>query len=644
MASPLPQVLVDRQFLTAEQLAQWERRAAAENCILDDLLIREKAFTREQLIQILENHFFCPSSDLRKLEFDATLLRKIPQRLAERHLAFPVALKGDELTVAFADPSNAKAVEAISMMAQHRVVPTVALAGDIDQAIAAHYGRMTAEAPRAEAPVAGKKTHPTAAAAPVSSKIPPLGLAVKDPVALVDELVETAGLYGVSDIHVLPAEHELTISFRLDGVLYVVERLPKEAGPPVVSRIKIICGMDIAEHRLPQDGRFTRTLGKKLYDFRVSLLPAQFGEKIVIRLLSKSMDLLSIDALHLPPAVWEGYRDTLDVPQGFFLVTGPTGSGKTTTLYATLNAIDRESENVISLEDPIEYSLKGMTQVQIREDIGLTFAAGLRSVLRQDPDVVLVGEIRDLITVEIACRAALTGHKVFSTLHTNDAPQAITRLMDMGVQPYLIAATLKGVLAQRLVRVNCPKCKAPAPATAIELSVLGYPKIDSLMRSPGCGHCSQTGYKGRMAIFEYFRVDETIQRLILERPSPYTLRKTAEGNGMIGLGEFARRAVLEGLTTVDEIQRTVLSDEQHDQICGKCKRSVSADYTVCPYCGNVLKETCPKCGGAIDPAWRSCPSCGTEIERAWESHYCRNCLAPLQPGATVCSFCGSKVG
>lgn len=646
MASPLPQILVDRQFLTSEELAQWERRASAESCLLDDLLLREQVFTRDQLIQILENHFFCPSVDLRSVSTDPAILRTIPHRLAERHRAFPVAREGGKLRVAMADPANTKAIEAIAQIAAMQVVPLVALPSEIEQAIAVHYGKLASrtEVPeRARVRTAAQPAEKPPAAPSAAHRIPAMMLAQKDIIPLVDTLVETAGIYGVSDIHLLPSEHDLTLSYRMDGILYVIERLPKEQGPAIISRIKILSGMDIAEHRLPQDGRFTRRLGKQLFDFRVSVLPSQFGEKIVIRLLSKSMALLDLKALQLPPAIWEGYRDTLDVPQGFFLVTGPTGCGKSTTLYATLNALDRESLNVISLEDPIEYTLTGMTQVQMKEEIGLNFATALRSVLRQDPDVVLVGEIRDLETVEIACRAALTGHKVFSTLHTNDAPQSITRLIDMGLQPYLIAATLKGVLAQRLVRVSCEKCRAPYTPTQLELSLMGYPKVETLLKGTGCAHCSGTGYKGRMGIFEYFRMDETMQTLVLERPSPFTLRQGAERNGMIPMAEFGRRAVLEGKTTVDEIARVILSDERHEQICPNCKHVVTTDYSVCPFCGHVLKQTCASCGAPIDPSWRSCPACGAAIERAWEHLYCRRCLAPLEPGATECRFCGEPV-
>lgn len=646
MSSLLSQILVNREFLTPDDLAQWNRRATAEGSLLDETLLRHNVFSRDQLIWMLEDHFSCPSVDLRSIKPDEETLQLIPKRLAERNGAFPVEQDNGRLRVALIDPSNTRSVNALSEFAGSPVVPAVALPSEIERAIARHYATVT---PLEEAPAqpTGKAPAPAMdASAPEATgdKIPSMDLEGKEVVALVDTIVETAAGHQATDIHLLPAQDRLWISLRIDGVLYTVGDLPPEQAPAIISRIKILSGMDIAEHRLPQDGRFTRYLDDKFFDFRVSLIPAQFGERVSIRILSKSLGLLDLNELNLPPAIWQGYRDTLESPQGFFLVTGPTGCGKSTTLYATLNAMDRTSLNVISLEDPIEYTLSRMTQIQIKEEIGFTFASALRSVLRHDPDVVLVGEIRDLETVEIAYRAALTGHKVFSTLHTNDAPQAITRLIDMGVHPYMIAATLKGVLAQRLVRVNCEHCKAPYKPSEIELSLMGYPLVESFQRGRGCRHCSQTGYLGRMGIFEYFRMDENVQRLVLERPTAYRLRQAAEHNGMIPLTEFARRTVLEGKTTVEEIQRTVLSNERSERMCDNCRHVIAIDYANCPYCGHAVMDSCPGCGKPIDPAWRNCAACGIPLERSWEQHFCRQCLAPIEPGATACSVCGHRLG
>lgn len=645
MSSLLPQILINREVLTSEELAEWDRRATAEGVLLDEILLRNNVFSRDQLAWILEDHFSCPSADLRSLKPNEAVLKLVPHRLAERNGAFPLEQKDGQLRVAFIDPSNQRSINTLAEFAGLPVAAEVGLPSEIERAMAQHYAEVGPESeppaqPTGKPAPAGEDTPEPA---PGGDRISFMDLEGKDVVGVVDTIVEAAADHQATDIHLLPAQDRLWISFRIDGILYTAHDLPPGQAPSITSRIKILSSMDIAEHRLPQNGRFTRYLDDKFFDFRVSLIPAQFGERVSIRILSKSLGLLDLDALQLPPAIWKGYRDTLESPQGFFLVTGPTGCGKSTTLYATLNAMDRTSLNVISLEDPIEYTLPRMTQIQIRDEIGFTFASALRSVLRHDPDVVLVGEIRDLATVEIAYRAALTGHKVFSTLHTNDAPQAITRLIDMGVHPYMIAATLKGVLAQRLVRVNCEKCKAPYKPGEIELSLMGYPQADTFQRGTGCSHCSQTGYRGRMGIFEYFRMDETVQRLVLERPTAYRLRQAAEHNGMIPLTEFARRAVLEGKTTVEEIQRTVLSNERSERMCENCRHVIAIDYANCPYCGHAVMDSCPGCGKPIDPTWRNCAACGLALERSWEQHFCRHCLAPIEPGARSCGSCGHSL-
>lgn len=462
----------------------------------------------------------------------------------------------------------------------------------------------------------------------------------RDAPTVVDEILKAAIRHGVTDVHVEPRKSGLVIRFRLDGILHVAATHPESAKAAVISRLKILAGMNIAEHRVPQDGRASIDVGKVSTDLRVSTLPSQFGEKVVIRLLRKDASLLDLARLKMPDAVRHRYQDALETPMGFFLVTGPTGCGKTTTLYATLNAVDSRSTNVITLEDPIEYSLEQVTQVPINEEQGLTFASGLRSILRQDPDVVLVGEVRDVETVEIAFRAALTGHKVFSTLHTNDACQAVTRLLDMGSSPYLIAATLRGVLAQRLIRVICDACREPYEANQSELALLGYPTIDRLHRGAGCERCNHTGYRGRVALFEYLRVDETIHRLILERASHLAVRHAAERAGMATMGEYGKKAVLDGRTTVAELQRVLLGNETQEQLCEGCQRVVGMDYVVCPFCQHRLTEVCTKCKASLDAHWEACPSCGQTIERVQDTVYCPTCVAPVDPHADSCPYCG----
>jgi type IV pilus assembly protein PilB len=643
----LAKILIDRQLLPPATVEQCQSDAEAEGAFLEQILLRKQVFSPNRLLQILENHHFCPSIDLQDWPFDSKLLSLLPQKMAARYLALPVGQEGEAVKVAFASPDDTHARNIVSYLMRRKVFPMIALRPDLKKTIEQHYLRLSHEVNAADqkkgSPGAGSTQPSNLNKTPANVRTLKFDFTGKQAVAIVDELIEVAAKYNASDIHVQPEEHELAIRFRMDGILYTVAQLPKELVPSVTSRIKILGNMDVAERRVPQDGRHTIRKNTEIIDLRLSCLPSQFGEKLVIRLLAKNISLLNLENLKMPAALRQAYQAVVDAPQGFYLVAGPTGSGKTTTLYATLNAVDRESVNVITLENPIEYCLPKVTQVQIHEEVGLTFASGLRSVLRQDPDVVLVGEIRDLETVEIACRAALTGHKVFSTIHTNDATQAITRLLDMGTPPYLITATVRGILSQRLIRVICDHCKETYLATETELALLGYPKVKELLRGRGCKECGETGYKGRMALFEYLKIDDNLHRLILERASPYTIRHAAQQNGMVLMSEFAKKAVLDGISTVAEVQRVVLCDEGKEQLCQNCQRVVSFDFTVCPFCQSVLKEKCAGCNNPVELNWEACPNCGHEIDREWQKNHCRHCLAVIDKHWESCLYCGGDI-
>jgi type IV pilus assembly protein PilB len=644
----LTQVVRASRVLRPEVVDALAEQAGNERVPLDQVLLREAGIARADLLRLLENHFFCAAIDVAGQPYDPALLALVPHRLARRHLVLPVGRADGTLRVAFANPDDKKAREAVAREARLEVLALVALPGDLDRAVREHYTRFEKETAAAENTTAagGSQARRGPDAQPRATEPGrgrhALDCPADDAVKIVDLLLRHAVQVGATDVHLQPEEDGLAVRLRVDGLLQTVATVPTAAMPSVLSRVKIVAAMNIAERRLPQDGRFTLQSGNEQLDLRVSSLPSQFGEKIVIRLLRKNLHLLTLDNLKMPPAVRDAYRDAIDAAIGFFLVTGPTGSGKTTTLYATLNALDRTALNVTTLENPIEYQLRGLTQVQIQEDVGLTFAAGLRSILRQDPNVILVGEIRDLETVEIACRAALTGHKVYSTLHTNDACSAVARLLDMGIAPHLIAATLRGVLAQRLVRTLCAECKITYEPNATERALLGS-EAAKLQRGAGCGHCGGTGYKGRMALFEYFRVDEAMQRLIMERSSPFALRHAAARRGMITMAEFARRAALAGATTVAEIQRVILADEGKEQVCSGCQRAVSIEYMVCPFCRHVLKETCGSCGAPVEPSWEACPGCGTELAHEGQRAYCRHCFAPVGPSWHECRYCGGQL-
>ena len=641
---PLGSILVERQLLNTKECRDFLSKAGSEGCFLEEILIREQRFSRRKLLTILENEFFYPAADLEQSLYDPALLSIVPRDLAVRLPAYPLKMDEKTITAVFFYPDN-KSQEALSAVVNRRVSPLVALRHDLHNTINYSYDRLKKEFSSVENSVVRKKNSEN------SFKLKPLAnisttLLTFDyedkqsAIKLLDKIIESAANLGATDIHIEHGEKESALRFRIDGVLFHAATLPKDISAPLVSRVKIIGGMDIAEKRLPQDGRHTIKNGDQLHDLRISTLPAQFGEKVVVRIFYKTAGLLTLDDLGVPPAVKEGYRETITNPHGLYLVTGPTGSGKTTTLYATLHAIDRVSLNVMTLEDPIEYTLPGITQVQIHEEIGLTFAKGLKHLLRQDPDVILIGEVRDAETVAIACRAAMTGHKVFSTLHTNDAAQAIARLVDMGAPAYLVAATLRGILAQRLIRVLCKDCKEAYTPNYSERTILGNSGLESIFWSRGCRNCSGTGYKGRMAIFEYLPITENILKLIYERTSSFAIRHAARQNGMITLAEFAKQAVLSGITSIAEIQRAVLSDEGHEQLCRNCGHVVSMDFVVCPFCQNTLKEKCSGCGHPLDPIWEACPNCGTEIESEMRKTYCPYCQAPVTGHRHSCPFCG----
>ncbi len=379
-------------------------------------------------------------------------------------------------------------------------------------------------------------------------------------IKLVNHVLAQAVKSRASDIHVEPFKNELVVRFRLDGVLHNILRLPKRLQAPVASRIKIMAKLNIAEKRLPQDGRIEVRIGNRQVDLRVSSLPTAFGERVVMRLLEKNARLLSLEELGMGPDHHAEMRRLTQLSHGIILVTGPTGSGKTTTLYAALSSINSPDKNILTIEDPIEYQLDGIGQMQVNSKIDLTFAKGLRSMVRQDPDVILVGEIRDRETAEIAIQASLTGHLVFSTLHTNDAPSAVTRLIDIGIEPFLVSSAVRTIIAQRLVRVLCPACKRPDAPTAKELREMGLAEDAApvVHRAVGCSECMQTGYRGRTSIYEFMRLTEPLQDLVVRTSDANQLRKLALEEGMVTLRQDGIRRVLGGVTTLDEVMRVTL--------------------------------------------------------------------------------------
>jgi type IV pilus assembly protein PilB len=553
----LGEVLVEEGLITPEQLERAQGEQERRQRSLGRVLIELGLITESNLVAALAKRVGLDFIELTDSRIDGSAAALIPESLAKRYVALPIGLDEDgRLIVAMSDPSNVYAIDDIRTLTGREVKPVVATRSDILATISRVQrmeGSIESLAEGAEAleeeDLDLSKTKELVEEAPI--------------VKLVNQLISQAVNERASDIHVEPQEKDLRIRYRIDGVLHEVMRSRKTIQAGVLSRLKIMSEMDIAERRIPQDGRVGLVIGGKAIDLRVASLPTVYGEKIVMRILDKSSVLLKLEDLGFLESNYERFRSSFTKPYGMILVTGPTGSGKSTTLYATLNILNTADRNIITVEDPVEYRLSGVNQVQVNPKAGLLFASALRSILRSDPDVVLVGEIRDRETAQIAIEAALTGHLVLSTLHTNDAPSAVTRLIEMGIEPFLVTSALDAVLAQRLARRLCDRCKEAYQPTREALVENGYPigedeEIPTLYRPVGCNHCSKTGYRGRLAVHELMLMSEEIERLAVERRASDEIKKVSIQQGMIDLRHDGMEKVRMGRTSLEEIQRVVV--------------------------------------------------------------------------------------
>src|SRR5215470_11092539 len=554
----LGEALLNAGAITPEMLALAEARAGDARERIGDALVELGAATEEDVLRALAGQRGLPFLSGEELPFTPPVLKNLSPKYLRQYAACPIAVEGSTITVATADPSNPLLVDELRQTLGMQVALCVAPRQAILEAIERTYGASTALQKIVEGmgPAEGDGER--------EEDITQLrDMAFEAPVVrLVNLLIEEAVVSEASDVHIEPSEDTLRVRYRIDGILYDLEAPPRRLQAAVTSRIKLMAELNIAERRLPQDGRIRMTLNGRRVDIRVSSVPTIHGESIVMRLLDRSSVFMPFDKLGFDVQTAARFDKLINQPNKIVLVTGPTGSGKTTTLYAALDKINGPEKKIITVEDPVEYQLKGVNQIAVRPKIGLTFAGGLRHIVRQDPDVIMVGEIRDLETAEIAVQAALTGHLVFSTLHTNDAPGAITRLQDMGVEPYLIASVLSGVLAQRLVRRICQSCRvadAPDPADLLAIGVTDGQGVD-LFRGAGCDACRKTGYKGRVGIYELFLISEEARSLILRKASTGEIRRLAVERGMISLRDDAWAKARAGLTTVEEILRVTQED------------------------------------------------------------------------------------
>ncbi|MBL4576300.1 MAG: type II/IV secretion system protein [Opitutaceae bacterium] len=522
---------------------------------------------RYRITEMLAEEFMMPVVDLEKVLIAPVALEVVSRELAARYNVFPVEIRENVLYVAISDPLDMDGVDSLSHVLKKTIEPMLASSDEIAHAIIRYYGT-------------GEETVETVLHNFVPELVPEDQLVKNGPSASTDDerddnsdapiirlvqiIINEAFKRRASDIHLEPLEKRFRVRYRIDGVLHEVENPPKRLQLAIISRIKIMSNMSIAEKRNPQDGRIQIGIGGKSIDLRVSSLPAAHGESIVMRILDKESLMLGLPELGFLNDDQETFERLITLPDGIILVTGPTGSGKTTTLYGCLNFINQPDRKIITVEDPVEYQLTGINQVPVRPDVGMTFSSALRAILRQAPNIIMIGEIRDKETAEIAIHASLTGHMVFSTLHTNDAPSAVTRLIDIGVKPFLVSTSLRAIMAQRLIRRNCVQCLEPYEVDHLALRALQVSEKNlentTYMKGAGCAYCADTGYRGRVGIFEIFQINEEIQRMIYSGATAYQLRRKGRESGMRTMSEDGLRKALSGTTTVEEVLTSTVGD------------------------------------------------------------------------------------
>ncbi|HWY32632.1 MAG TPA: ATPase, T2SS/T4P/T4SS family [Candidatus Acidoferrum sp.] len=556
-------LLVDLGFTTAEMVEAAREEAKASGVGVVDLLVANKVIRPADVTQAKAAHFGAEVVNLQSLKIDDEIISIVPRDVARKYRVIPVFKSDDKVAVAIADPSDLNTIDTLAHLLHAEIDIRVASEPDIEAALSKYYGsEKKAMADGAFKDVIQELTQDNVQ---VNADNDGGELDSDAPlIRLVNQIIVDAFKIRASDIHLEPLSKRFRLRYRIDGMLQEMKSPPKQLQASIIARLKIQAGMTISEHRVPQDGRIQTKVGSKMIDLRVSCLPTNHGESIVMRILDKEGLKLGLPELGFLADDQATFERIIALPDGILLVTGPTGSGKTTTLYSCLNFINRPDRKIITVEDPVEYILAGINQVQVNESVGLSFGTALRSILRQAPNVIMIGEIRDLETASIAINASLTGHLVFSTLHTNDAPGAVTRLIDIGVKPFLVASSTRALMAQRLVRKVCRKCAAPYMPTEAELRALNLDantiQNSSPMKGRGCGDCSNTGCRGRFGIFEIFLIDDEARKLIYEKVPTSVLRSRAREMGMRTLREDGIRKVLAGMTTPEEVIRATTGD------------------------------------------------------------------------------------
>ncbi|MBI3597672.1 MAG: Flp pilus assembly complex ATPase component TadA [Nitrospirae bacterium] len=614
--------LFDAGLITHDQLNRALNEQKRLGKKLGETLTILRIISDEALAQALSTQLGYPFMDLTTTALEPDIVMAIPESLAKKQCAIPVSLENKTLTVAMVDPLDYECLRDLGFASGFRIQPAIATRKDVLEAIERYYNLNSS----VESIVQETAQQYDESLLQIIPEISPVAADAQSleersrlaPVIRLANLIMTKAIrQRASDIHIEPASRDFRVRYRIDGLLKEDLRLPKWIHGALISRMKILGKLDIAERRLPQDGSVRVRSDNREIDLRLSTLPTQYGEKMVIRVLDQGRLVVSLDTLGVSSQNLSQIRSLMRRKQGIILVTGPTGSGKTTTLYSMIHAVRDEVTNIVTVEDPIEYNLEGVNQVQINTDIGLTFAHCLRSILRQDPNVILIGEIRDLETAEIACRAAMTGHLVLSTVHTNDAPSTITRLVDLGIPRYLVGSLVMGVIAQRLVRCVCPRCKTIMPPPVESLVSLKIPldsvKSVSFYYGKGCNYCNYLGYQGRTGLYEVLEMTPRLRELVVAGAAEQDIRSTALASKMTSLGEDGLNKVKEGITTIEELMRVIEVREDLQTFCAQCGQSIHIDFQVCPYCAHLVTHHCHACGKPLQPEWILCPYCRNRV-------------------------------
>jgi type IV pilus assembly protein PilB len=616
----LGELLVETGLLTEENLTRALTEQRSKRGKLGELIVTLGLATEEEIGQALSIQLGVPFVELKEIPVEPQAIELISEKVARKHLILPISLEQKDLHIAMADPLSFEAFEDVRFASGYTIKPAIATRTDILWGIDQHYHlgsslitivKDIAEERSVEVVQERKEgdirdtddLRKKSEAAPI--------------IRMVNLIVAEAVEQGASDIHIEPTKSTLQIRNRVDGVLRKSLELPKWVQGAVISRVKIMAKMDIAEKRLPQDGRIGVRVGPKSLDLRVSTMPASFGEKVVVRILDSTNSHIPLESMGMSSEGFLQMESLIRRPQGIVLVTGPTGSGKTTTLYSVLHRIKSVERNITTIEDPIEYELPGINQVAIQEKIGMTFASTLRAMLRQDPDIIMLGEMRDLETTTIAMQAALTGHQVFSTMHTNSSTATITRMRNLGVPSYLIGSTVNGVVAQRLVRVICQKCRAKYEPSEYDLARIGpgRKKGDTAFyHGEGCGACDGTGYRGRTGIFEILPFTRQVRDMVASDSSETDIRQSAIAGGMVTLARAALDKVKAGITTLEELYRVVETEEDFGTTCPECNAAQGPGFVICPACGHSLQANCPACLKIVSAEWRFCPYCRRDFK------------------------------